>query len=126
MLGWHYHINSFKYYFYLKKQDVDHSTLFYVFWGFYSILGFLLTISLTGLAVSQTMMASRNVTTLDVMKRTFKVSRDRRKPNCFDFGNLTNLGLFFSYDTLFWWLPKETISDNDGTEFPLRPQVTTG
>jgi hypothetical protein len=106
-IGWHYHVNSFKYYSYLSSHDnIEHSTFFYVLWIFFSLLTILLAISLTGLSINHIFMAMKNITTLDVMKGTYRFRADPKKPNVFDFGTFTNLAMFFDYDTFFFWLPR--------------------
>lgn len=123
-IGWHYLINSFKYYSYLSDHDdVEHSTLFYVGWVFYALLDLLLTLSLTGLTINNLLLASKNITTLDIMKGRFRFRADHKKPNVFDFGWATNLAMFFDYDTFWFWLPKENIDEKDGTDYPTRPPV---
>lgn len=129
IMGWHYQCRSFSYYLMIKEYQEDYentSTLFMITWGMFSFIILFLSISLTGLTVSHLLMAARNITTLEVMKGIFRFGYDPKRPNIFDFGIFTNLAMFFEYDTFFFWWPKETITDNDGTDYPTRPPVTTG
>lgn len=57
------------------------------------------------------------------MKGEFALKHDPKKPNPYDLGLLTNISLFFDYDTFFWWFPSDKTTNNDGTSYPMRPPV---
>lgn len=123
-IGWHFVVNSVGYYFYLgENEEIEHSVFFYIFWMLYFLLDSLLTLSLTGLTINHLLLAAKNVTTLDILKGTYRFRHDPKKPNVFDLGWATNLAMFFDYDTFLFWLPKETIDEKDGTDYPMRPAV---
>jgi hypothetical protein len=106
-IGWHFNVNSFKYYNYLSNNEkIEHSIIFYILWVFYSLIGLILSISLTGLSLNHVFLAMKNMTTLDIMKGIYRFKSDPKKPNVFDLGMFTNLALFFDYDTFLFWLPR--------------------
>lgn len=89
-----------------------------------SFVGFFLSISMNGLALSNLYMAGKNLTQIEMLKGIFTL-RDRHgtHPNPYDLGFFTNLNIVFGGDYwLFWW-PSEVKSNNDFTEYPMRPPV---
>jgi hypothetical protein len=105
-----------------KTQQI--SELSIVLWMVLTFISFLLSISLTGLTLSSIVLASKNMTQIEIIKGLF-VFRDptNTRPNPFDLGLLSNLNSVFNGDYwLFWW-PTPITSDNDFTEFPMRPPV---
>lgn len=67
MMGWHYQIRNFSFYFVMKEYEEDYDYLpivFYIVWVIFTLLILLLSISLTGLTFSHLLMASKNMTTL--------------------------------------------------------------
>lgn len=101
------------------------SELAITIWMILTFIAFLLSFSMNGLAISNIMIAGKNVTQIEMLKGTF-IFRDKHgmHPNPYDLGFFTNLNNIFGGDYwLFWW-PTPIKSENDFTEYPMRPPVT--
>lgn len=94
-------------------------------WMILSFCAFFLSISMSSLAIGNVYLAGKNITQIEMMKGIFFMNdKHGTHPNPFDLGFLSNLNSIFGGDYwLFWW-PGEVKSNNDFTEFPMRPPVT--
>lgn len=68
-------------------------------------VAFLLSFSMNGLAISNIMLASKNITQIDVLKGIFRFKdKHGTHPNPYDLGFFANLNNVFGGDYwLFWW-----------------------
>ncbi len=112
----HFNYRSVKYYLYLNNQDPfpEISTPFMIYWILMAFLGFFMTLSLGGLSFMHTNMMILNMTTIDILKGVLNTRYDVKKPNIFDVGQYSNIGMFFEYDAFTFWFPRERITNNDG------------
>lgn len=91
----------------LKAQQIPYelSEGLMFFWIFLFAASFLLSFSMNGLAISNLLLVSKNITQLDMLKGQFRYN-DKHKnfPNPYDLGVLSNFNSVFNGDYwLFWW-----------------------
>jgi hypothetical protein len=97
---------SIKYYFDLKEEHIQPlSEGVIAIWLLLTFISFLLAISMLGLASSNLFLASKNITSLELLKGHFRMSdKHGLHPNPYDLTAFTNINTVFDGDKwMFWW-----------------------
>jgi hypothetical protein len=94
-------------------------------WILLTMAAFGLSMAMLGLFLTSLAYTSRNITKIDILKGTFKLSDPQNTmPNPFDLGVISNFANIFEGNVWTWWLPTEMIGRADGIHFPMRPAIS--
>ncbi|KAM3139164.1 hypothetical protein pb186bvf_008762 [Paramecium bursaria] len=115
---------------YYSDNFFQNSVVFYLFWTFTNVVLYPTAAMLGFLFGYHSYLILQNQTTLEGMKAGSQQGcvpnkKDDRliSVNVFDRGWIANVAWFFEY-SYFWWIPFESVHDNDGTSFPMLPLCT--
>lgn len=92
---------------------------------FLTAASFILFLSMLGLALTNLYTLTANITRIDMMKGTFRLSdKEGFYPNPYNLGPFTNYATVFEGELWTFWWPSALIPRYDGVRYPMIPPIT--